>query len=177
MPKSRRSSVAMRRSPCSWANQSSEASARSIGRSLYCRIQLAISSSADPLSSAMLRPPSDTHSRTRGAIAPGTSWQTSVSTGQVETKVPVCSRVAPRKLELLTIVRMGHSRLGSRLQDLSSRGCGPSDQGRARSGQAPGPQPAVCGTGRRWLWLKLCQATNVPDRLKTDLRQKRLETV
>lgn len=60
---------------------------------------------------------------TRGAIAAGISWQTSVSTGQVKTKVPVCSRVAPRKLELLTIVRMGHSRLGSRLQDLSSRGC------------------------------------------------------
>ena len=60
IPKSRRSRVAIRRSPCSWATQSSEAPARSSGKSPYCRIQPAINSSADPLSSATLGPASDT---------------------------------------------------------------------------------------------------------------------
>jgi len=64
IPKSRRSRVAIRRSPCSWATQSREASARSSGKSPYCRIQSAINARADPLSSATFRPPSDTH-RTR----------------------------------------------------------------------------------------------------------------
>ena len=49
IPKSRRSRVAIRRSPCSWATQSSEASARSIGKSPYCRIQPAINARADRL--------------------------------------------------------------------------------------------------------------------------------
>jgi hypothetical protein len=46
-------------------------------------------SRADPPSSGTLRPPSDTHSRTRGAISAGIKWQTSVRTGQVVTKAPL----------------------------------------------------------------------------------------
>ncbi len=92
IPKSLRSRVAIRRSPCTWATQSSEASARSIGKLPYCRIQPAINSRADPLSSAPFRPPSDTKERKRGAMSAGIRWQTSVRTGQVDTKAPLCLR-------------------------------------------------------------------------------------
>ena len=92
MRKSLRSRVAIRRSPCTWATQSSEASARSIGKLPYCRIQPAINSRADPLSSAPFRPPSDTQERKRGAMSTGIRWQTSVRTGQVDTKAPLCLR-------------------------------------------------------------------------------------
>lgn len=70
------------------ATQSREASARSIGRSPTWRIQVAIDSRADPSSSARFRPPSDTQDRNRGARSAGIRWQTSVNTGQVDTKAP-----------------------------------------------------------------------------------------
>lgn len=88
IPESRRWRVAMRRIPLWSATRRSEASARSICGSEWFCIRLPITSIAVAGRSCSCYPPSRVHSSKRGATCGRNRWQTSVSTGQMETSTP-----------------------------------------------------------------------------------------